>query len=178
MGNVGYSLTPSRWEHTFIPPQSEILIICANNLQAAKILLNRVNQSTLTGLVKRRQYLTSGSCRSLYNTELTIPELTGNPMKVMQHSEGIIDFLQNGNYTVTFSAYGYIPQTFNNVNINSVGQTILNVNLVPAMTVSVTGVVTDLATGLPIQGATIEVMNTPVPPVTTNALGEYTIPSM
>ena len=161
---------------TFIPPQGDILTICQNNLQAAKILLNRVNQSTLTGLVKDANTLLP-VVAEIYITGIDNTGAYREPYESDAAFGRYYRFLQNGNYTVTFSAYGYIPQTFNNVNINSVGQTILNVNLVPAQSVSVTGVVTDLATGLPIQGATIEVMNTPVPTVTTNAAGEYTIPT-
>jgi len=162
---------------TFIPPQGDILGICTGNLQAAKILLNRVNQSTLTGLVKDANTLLP-VVAEVYITGIDNTGAYREPYESDASFGRYYRLLQNGNYTVTFSAYGYIPQTFNNVNINSVGQTILNVNLVPALSVSVTGVVTDLATGLPIQGVTIEVMNTPVPSVTTNALGEYTIPAI
>ncbi len=162
---------------TFIPPQGDILTICQNNLQAAKILLNRVNQSTLTGLVKDANTLLP-VVAEVYITGIDNTGAFREPYESDASFGRYYRLLLNGNYTVTFSAYGYIPQTFNNVNINSVGQTILNVNLVPALSVSVTGIVTDLATGLPIQGATIEVMNTPVPTVTSNAAGEYTIPSI
>ncbi len=48
-------------------------------------------------------------------------------------------------------------------------------NMVPPQLVTVTGVVTDQATGLPIAGATVEVLNEPISPVTTNASGQYTI---
>jgi len=48
-------------------------------------------------------------------------------------------------------------------------------NMVPPQLVTITGVVTDQATGLPISGATIEVLNEPISPVTTNGSGQYTI---
>jgi hypothetical protein len=48
-------------------------------------------------------------------------------------------------------------------------------NMVPPQLVNVTGVVTDQATGLPIAGATVQVLNEPISPVTTNATGQYTI---
>jgi hypothetical protein len=162
---------------TFIPPQGDIAGICQNNLQAAKILLNRVNQSTLTGLVKDANTLLP-VVAEVYISGIDNTGAYRNPYVSDATFGRYYRLLQNGNFTVTFSAYGYIPQTFNNVNINSVGQTMLNVNLIPAQTVTVTGVVTDLATGLPIQGATIEIMNTPVSPVITNASGAYTIPSI
>ncbi len=159
---------------TFIPPQGDILGICEDNLQAAIILLNRVNQSTVTGLVKDANTMLP-LVAEVYINGIDNTGAYREPYESDASFGRYFRFLQNGNYTVTFSAYGYIPQTFNNININSVAQTILNVNLVPAQSVVVTGVVTDLATGLPIEGATIEVLSTPILPVTTNSLGEYTI---
>ena len=158
----------------FIPPASQIDQICQDNLQAALILLDRVNHSTLTGIVRDAN--------------------TSNPIMAEVYIDGIdntgefrepytsdTDFgryyrlLMDGNYSVTSSAYGYIPQTFNSVNINSSGQTILDVYLIPSQTVTVTGTVTDAATTLPVENATIEVLNTPISPVTTNEFGQYTI---
>lgn len=161
----------------FIPPSAEILGICQGNLQAAKILLNRVNQSTLTGLVKDA----STNLPVVAEVYISGIDNTGafrEPYMSDAAYGRYYRFLQNANYTVTFSAYGYIPQTFTNVNINSTGQTILNVNLVQALSVTVTGTVTDLATGLHIEGATVQVMDTPITPVTTNAQGQYTITSV
>jgi hypothetical protein len=159
---------------TFIPASGDILPMCQKNLAAALLVLDRVNQSTVTGLVKDANtnlpvvaevYINgidnTGQFREPYTSDATF----GRYYRL----------LTNGNYTLTFSAYGYIPQTFTNVNINSAGQTILNVNLVPAQSVSVTGVVTDLETGLPIENAKIEVLDTPITPVFTNQYGEYTI---
>jgi carboxypeptidase T len=156
----------------FIPPASQVPVICQDNLQAAMILLNRVDKSTLTGLVK------DASTNQPVVAEVFIDGIddTGlyrEPYLSNADFGRYYRFLLNGNYSVTFSAYGYIPQTFTNVNINSTGQTILNVNLIPAQAVYVSGIVTDLATGLPLQDAVIEIMNTPVLPVNTNALGEY-----
>lgn len=158
----------------FIPSSNQILTICQNNLQAALILLNRVNKSTLTGHVSdasTSQPLVaevfvdgidnSGSFREPYTSDASF----GRYYRM----------LPTGNYTVTFSAYGYISQTFTGVNINNLDQTILNVNLVPAQVLNVSGTVTDLATGLPIENASVEVMDTPLPPVTTNQNGQYSI---
>lgn len=159
---------------TFIPASSEILGICEDNLQAAIILLNRVNQSTLTGLVKDANTL-QPVVAEIYVNGIDNTGAYREPYKSDASFGRYYRMLENGNYTVTFSAYGYIPQTFSSVNINGTAQTVLNVNLVPAQSVSVTGVITDFGTGLPIEGATIEVMDTPLSPVQTNANGEYTI---
>lgn len=158
----------------FIPPASDVLPICQKNLTAALLLLDRVNQSTVTGLVRDA------------NTNLpVVAEVyvngVDNTGQYREPYESDASFgryyrmLVNGNYSITFSAYGYIPQTFNSVNINGTAQTILNVNLVPAQSVTVSGIVIDLGTGLPIEGATIEILDTPVSPVLTNSSGAYTI---
>ena len=157
----------------FIPPSTQIQSICSDNLQAALILLNRVDQSTLTGIVKDVNTLlpieaqvyiegvdNTGAFREPYRSDVSF----GRYYRL----------LPVGNYTITYSRYGYIPQTFTNVNINTLGQTILNVNLLPAQSVTVTGTVTDVATSLPLQNATITLLNTPVAAVTTNASGIYT----
>lgn len=52
--------------------------------------------------------------------------------------------------------------------------TISLANLVPPQAVRISGTVTDFATGLPIQGATVQVVNTTITPAVTNASGEYT----
>ncbi|MBK6346613.1 MAG: carboxypeptidase regulatory-like domain-containing protein [Bacteroidales bacterium] len=161
----------------FIPPAAEISSMCQNNLQAALILLNRIDKSTLTGIVKDASTLLP------LQAEVTVSGIdnTAAFRKPYTSDEAFGRYyrmLPDGNYTVTFSLYGYIPQTFTNVNINNLAQTILNVNLVQAQTAEVTGTVTDLATGLPIAGATIEIMDTPIASVTTNASGFYTIPSI
>jgi len=161
----------------FIPPATQISTICADNLQAALILLNRVNQSTLTGLVKdantllplqAQVYVQGIDNTGAYRVPYTSDAAFGRYFR----------FLADGNYTVTFSLYGYVTQIFTNVNINNQAQTILNVNLVPAPAVTVTGTVTDLSTGLPIQNATVQVLNTPVVPVTTNSSGAYIISNL
>ena len=158
----------------FIPPANEILGICQDNLQAALILLDRVNESTLTGIV-----------RDANTNQPIVAEVyvggVDNTGEFRKPYTSDVDFgryyrlLMNGNYSVTFSAYGYIPQTFNNVNINDLDQTILDVYLVPAASVDISGIITDLDTGLPIENATIEILGTPILPVQTNASGQYSI---
>jgi hypothetical protein len=159
---------------TFIPSASQIPSICSGNLQAALILLHRVDKSTLTGLVKDAStllpveaevYVQGIDNTGAFRVPYTSDEAFGRYYRM----------LPDGNYTVTFSCFGYIPQTFSNVNINNLGQTLLNVNLVPAQAFTVTGTVTDLATGLPIPGTTIEVVNTPLVTATSGSAGEYSI---
>ncbi|GEM_PF-673852 len=158
----------------FIPPANEIDQMSQDNLQAALILLDRVNYSTLTG------HVTDANTGLPVVAEVYVDGVdnTGEFREPYESDTGFGRYyrlLTNGNYSVTFSAYGYISQTFTGVNINSTGQTVLDVSLAPAQTVTVTGTVTDQATGLPIENATVEIQNTPVSPVQTNQNGQYTI---
>ncbi len=158
----------------FIPPASQVEDICENNIEAAMILLDRVNGSILSG------HITDGD--------------TDEPIEAMIFIEGIDDtgvyrepymsnvefgsyyrLLTNGTYDVTFSAYGYDSQTFENILIND-DVTLLDVALVPASeTIDLSGVVTDGDTGEPIANATIAIQDFGIPSVTTNEYGEYTI---
>ncbi len=158
----------------FIPPSTEIASMCVGNLQAALILLNRIEKSTLTGLVKDANTLLP------IQAEVYVQGIdnTGAFRKPYVSDAGFGRYyrmLPDGNYSVTFSLYGYISQTFTNVNINSLAQTLLNVNLVPSQAVTVSGTVTDFTTGLPVSGATVQVLNTPIASVTTNSSGQYSI---
>jgi hypothetical protein len=173
-GIFGYTIELTT---TFIPAGSQIQTICQDNLQAALTLLNRVNISTLTGHV-----LDAGT-----NLPVTAQVYVAGVDNTGEYRAPYISdagfgryyrLLKDGTYTVTFSAYGYLPQTFQNVSINDLAQTILDVYLVPAQSYSVTGTVTDHDTGLPIENASVQVLDTPIPVVYTNALGQYTIPTV
>ncbi|MCD4746570.1 MAG: carboxypeptidase regulatory-like domain-containing protein [Bacteroidales bacterium] len=161
----------------FIPPAGQVQGICDDNIQASMILLDRVNHSTLTGLISDAQ-----------TSEAVVAEIfiqgiddTGEwkyPYVSDEEFGRYYRLLMDGNYNVTFSSYGYISQTVNNVNITNTSQTILDISMEPAQVLSVSGIVTDGDTGYPIENVTIEVLNTPVDPVTTNSNGEYTIPEI
>ncbi len=161
----------------FIPPSSQVIQVCQDNLQAALILLERIDKSTLTGLV------TNSASGTPVVAEVHVHGIdnTGMFREPYKSNTGFGRYyrmLPDGNYTVTFSAFGYISQTFNNVNINSLAQTILNVQLVQSQIISVSGTVTDVDTGLPIENAGIQVLGTPLDPVYTNAAGQYFIPEI
>ena len=156
----------------FIPPANQILPICQDNLEAALIILNRVNKSTLTG------HITDASTDEVLVAEIYIDGID-NTGVFREPYESDEDFgryyrlLTDGNFDVTFSTYGYIPQTFENININSMGITQLDASLVPAESISVSGNVTDGDTGLPLENVMIEVQDVPVDPVLSNANGNY-----
>jgi len=156
----------------FIPPPAQVIQVCQDNLQAALILLNWMNTSTLTGLVTNS---VSGLpvVAEVYVNPIDNSGLYREPYKSNESFGRYYRMLPAGNYSVTFSAFGYISQTFNNVNINNQGQTILDVQLQQSQIISVSGTITDAATGEPIQGATVEIMNAPVGPAVSNENGEY-----
>ncbi len=83
--------------------------------------------------------------------------------------------IESGTYSLTFSAYGYISQTISNVEVTDFNETTLNVVLEPAATISVNGTVTDENTNLAIVGARIDLINSPLDAVFTNANGVYSI---
>ncbi len=158
----------------FIPPASQVLEICQDNLQAAMILMNRVNTSTLTGLVTNS---VSGEpvVAEVYVQGIDNTGLYREPYKSNEAFGRYFRMLPNGNYSVTFTAFGYISQTFDNININNSGQTTLDVSLVQSQIITVTGTVTDSDTGEPLANASVEVLGTPLDPVYTNSNGEYII---
>lgn len=158
----------------FIPPANVVEQVTEDNLEAALILLNRPNYATLTG------HVTDAATSEPLVAEIYIEEIdnSGSYREPYQSNEEYGSYyrmLMPGTYTVTFSAFGYISQTFENIEITDSEQTILDAELVESEVISVTGTVTDSDTGEPIEGASVEVMNTPVDPVTTNENGEYTI---
>ena len=156
----------------FIPPAGQIDEIVENNLEASKILLNRVNRQSITGLIT--------------NSE------TSDPVVAEVYVEGIdnignfkfpsmsdLNFgryyrlLQEGNYDITFSAEGY--ETVNaNVNITSNQQTILNISMNPVNLVTVTGQVTDGFSGQPINEGEVNILGEEI--VYTDENGNFSLP--
>jgi len=98
---------------------------------------------------------------------------------------GIFPFEDSQNYSPYIHTTNDVMGTSVN-NMEQVGTftkamiaaTISLADMVPPQNVAVHGTVTDLATGLPVQGATIQVVNSLVSPVTTNASGQYTFSSI
>ena len=127
----------------------------------------------------------------LYGIRGIVTDTLGNPLDaiitVVDHdfdnSEVFTDpdvgdyhrMLLPGTYDLTFSSYGYIPQTITDIAVVDTGATIVNVELEEAETITVSGSVKDGDTGGPIVGATVELLNTSIPPATTGASGRYAI---
>jgi hypothetical protein len=159
----------------FIPPANQVDEICSDNLEAGLILLDRSSHSILQG------HITDDSTNQPLQAEIFVDGIdnTGVYRNVYISDQAFGSYyrlLTDGNYDVTFTAYGYESQTFEDVAIIDTAPTILDVALTSANpTSSVFGIITDAGTGLPIENATVELMEYGIPSVTTNALGEYEI---
>jgi subtilisin family serine protease len=82
-----------------------------------------------------------------------------------------------GTYDVTASAFGYTSQTANGVVISDGQTTTQDFALQPAPSHTVSGTVSDTG-GNPLANATVQILNTPIPPATTDASGHYSIPAV
>jgi len=156
----------------FIPPPSQVAQVCQANLQAALILLNRVDHSTLTGIVT--DAVTGDPViAEVYVENIDNTGLYREPYRSNEQFGRYYRMLPNGTYNVSFTSYGYHSQAFNNVNITGTGQTILNVALAPSQMVDISGTVYDMGSGLPVEGAIVELLNTPMPAEYTDENGTF-----
>lgn len=156
----------------FIPGASAIQGVVDSNVIGAMKILERLQSRMLTGHI----------------TDAT----TGDPLVGTIFVEGIDDspifrepycsepafgryhrLLLNGTYTVTFSAFGYEPVTCTDVQIVNDDVTVLDVAMTQNPDATISGEVRDGATSLPIEGAIITLLNTPLEPAVTNTSGVY-----
>ena len=86
----------------------------------------------------------------LTTSGLTLTDLVG------EYATG---FANANTYSVQFSKGGYITQTINNVVLTSGNITTLDVQLIPDIPFSFTGMVVEAATGNPIAGADVRIFN-------------------
>ena len=77
-----------------------------------------------------------------------------------------------GSYDLKFESYGYIPQTITAI-VTADQATTLNVELQQASVVSVQGTVVSSQNGQPISGVSINLLGTPVGPISSNAQGGF-----
>ncbi|HEX38232.1 MAG TPA: T9SS type A sorting domain-containing protein [Candidatus Cloacimonetes bacterium] len=157
----------------FIPDATTMNNIIDNNLSAALILIDRIFERTITGVV------TDNTTGAPLEAEVFVDGVDNSGTEVEPYTSGqhfgrYNRILLPGNYDVTFSAFGYLPQTFTDVTVVSGDVTQLDVQLNVAPTVSVDIHIKD-DDGVPISGAEIEVLDTPLLPVTTNGAGIATI---
>ncbi len=79
-------------------------------------------------------------------------------------------------YDLTASAYGYISQTVPGIVVTEEGKVTQDFALTAAPSHSVSGTVTNSVTELPVRGAQVRILGTPLPPATTDADGFYGFP--
>ncbi len=88
--------------------------------------------------------------------------------------DGVYRFrLPTETYTVTATAFGFLPQTVPGVQVNEGAPTTQNFSLATAPAHRVSGTVTT-ADATPVAGAEVTILNTPIPPTRTDAKGNYT----
>src|SRR3989454_6189825 len=92
-------------------------------------------------------------------------------------SGGYNMLLPVGNYNVTASTFGYVPQTVNGVVVSQDATTTLNFALVAAAHHAVSGTVRD-DQGHGVAGGTVTILNTPLAPASTDANGAYNFASV
>ena len=161
----------------FIPPASQIEGICENNLEAALILLTRVNKKALTG------HITDAESGDPVVAEIYIDGIDNTGEFRKPYESDLIfgryyRLLQMGSYDVTFSAVGYESQTINNVGISPLQQTVLDVELDPILMVPVTGQVMDGYTGAPIAQAQLALSSDPDNLIYSDNSGYFSFPAV
>jgi carboxypeptidase T len=113
----------------FIPPADTVVQVCEDNLEAALILLNRIDHSTLTGHVTDA-VSAEPVVAEIYVEGIDNTGLYREPYRSNEEFGRYYRMLPTGNYTVTFTADDYTSQTFSDVNIHNSGRTLLDVALV------------------------------------------------
>jgi choice-of-anchor B domain-containing protein len=85
----------------------------------------------------------------------------------------------SGTFTVSVEALGYAPETVSGVTLNPGAVTLLDVTLDPLPTTSATGLVTDSASGAPLEGAFVRFTHPDFSfEAVTDATGRYTIDTL
>jgi hypothetical protein len=141
-------------------------------MEAAMIVLNRVNHQTLKGHVYDAETLEPIVSEVYIDGVDNIADFR-KPYKSNPMFGSYYRLLTSGTKTATFSAYGYISQTFDDVEIVNDEPTILDVNLEKAANGPVYGSIIDGLSGENIEGAEIAFLNTPLPPAHSNENGVY-----
>jgi hypothetical protein len=92
----------------------------------------------------------------------------------MTDNNGLYSFrLPVGSYDMTVSVFGYNDGTASGVMVIDGQTTTQNFALVAAPSHRVSGIVSNSVSGQPVSGATVRILNTPIPPATTDANGMY-----
>jgi hypothetical protein len=116
---------------TFIPQESQVEQICENNLQAALIMLDRVNHSTITGLITDENE--EPLIVEVYVTEIdSVSGMTSvEPFRSGNSFGRYYRLLLPGEYAFTFHKENYADIIKSNVTISEDSNTELDICLKP-----------------------------------------------
>jgi len=156
----------------FIPSQTTVNLVCTRVKPVARFLLNRMNRSLLKGHVT--------------------DAVSGEPMIATIHVQGLDDmptlrtpyqsdaefgsyyrFLPAGTYTVRYTTEGWLPYE-TEVTITADSVTVQDVQLTPAQVVTLNGWVSTFG-DMPVEGASVEFLQTSLPIAITDANGNFTV---
>lgn len=139
------------------------------------------NKESLLLYMEQVHYGFKGTVKNSDNepleAEILIPDHDNNESMVYTDSD-FGDFYRpifEGTYDIEISAYGYITQTLNNVTISNYSAVVEDIVLEQAENIDISGTVIDSDTDEPIEGAIVELLDTPLEPATTDASGNYSI---
>ncbi|MCD6329507.1 MAG: carboxypeptidase regulatory-like domain-containing protein [Candidatus Cloacimonetes bacterium] len=154
---------------SFIPSSTTMNSIINNNLSAGLILIDRIFDRVITGNI------TDSLSGDFLNAEVFVHNIddTGTEVEPYMSSSDFGRYyriLLPGTYDLTFSAFGYIPKTIEDVQVVTGFQTELDVELIPAATVNV-HINLKNENGFAIPNADIYVLDTPLDTVATNTMG-------
>lgn len=158
----------------FIPSASQVPQIVEDNITSALIVLDRANHQTLRGHVYDAE-TNEALVAEVFIDGLDDQGSYREPYMSNADFGSYYRLLLEGEIEVTFSAYGYITQTFSGLNIIADEVTIQDVYLARAASGPIHGSVIDGNTGENIEGAEISILNTPIIPSYTDANGVYEI---
>ena len=117
----------------------------------------------------------SGTAQPIAGASISVTPLGASTVTDASGNYSLV--LPVGTYDVTASAFGYTSATTTGVAITDGGTTTVDFALVAAPSHSVSGSVSDNSNN-PVEGATVTILGTPIPPATTDAAGFYSFPSV
>ncbi len=155
----------------FIPSATIVTQTCANNLQAAKILVSRAKTKCVTGLIKDTN-------NNPLVAEVFVEGIdNSNYAKIPYQSNALFGrytrLLPEGVFEVTFSKWGYVSQT-HSVIIAEGEVSELNITLEASTTCTLSGTVID-ELGMPVPQAEVNIYNSDLETIITDNQGQFLI---
>lgn len=154
----------------FIPPPEDIQAVCDAQIGSQMFLTSRVHYSILSG------HVTDGISGDPVEAKIVIEGIDNNPgdrydYKSDERYGRYYRLLNPGEYQVSFSAFGYQPQT-HNISISNSGPTILDVSLQAENPMQLEGTIVD-ETNNPVPNARIIIEDTQTDTLLSDASGNF-----